>query len=213
MKSLFLIFLLNLTPYPNINCQTSVTLSNVQINLTTTTNYTTFVVTSSLGNGVSINDAWLGIGLNSVNRMSGTSVVVCRNKAGLSSVKHYYNSGYSSNLLDSSNQFIGLSETSVIINQNNIICSFKRANSNTNPKYYDLIKNNSPYIILAYGTGDIGYHAMRTTSTSTIKFSVVTMTTVSSTMTTTNAATMVSTMAPTTVTTMKPILNTTTVSK
>ena len=203
MKILILIFLLNLTLYSDINCQTSVTLSNVQINFTTTANYTSFVVTSSLGNGVAINDAWLGIGLNAVNRMSGSSVVVCRNKAGLSSVKHYYNSGYSSDLLDSSNQFIGLSETSVKINQNNIICSFKRVNANTNTKYYDINKNNYPYIILAYGSGDIGYHAMRMTSTSTIKFSPATITTI--------PPTIASTMAPTIATSMKPIL--TTVSK
>ncbi len=55
----------------NVHTETTVLIDNVKIEFTNNEvkRQIDFVVTSSLGKGVSINDAWLAVGLNSINKM------------------------------------------------------------------------------------------------------------------------------------------------
>ena len=54
----------------NARTQTAITLlSNVQISFTNNGTHTRFTVSSPLGNGVTVTNAWLAVGLNSASRM------------------------------------------------------------------------------------------------------------------------------------------------
>jgi hypothetical protein len=66
-------------------------------------------------------------------------------------VEHYYNEGeYTPNVLDSSNATIGLSNSSITLNNKFLTCKFTRVKKNpTVDHYFDLDKNF--YILTAYG--------------------------------------------------------------
>ena len=67
-------------------------------------------------------------------------------------VHHYYNSAKTTpNLFDSANPILGISNSALSVDNNNLICSFRRDNSNSNSKYYDVSAKN-PRIIVAYGS-------------------------------------------------------------
>lgn len=77
---------------------------------------------------------------------------MCLNGANSKTVQHYYNTGYSTALLDSSNPTIGISSSTVNVDaNNNLICKFTRDNSNANANYFN-VNSASPYILVAYGT-------------------------------------------------------------
>jgi hypothetical protein len=76
---------------------------------------------------------------------------MCINSAsGTPGVYHYYNTGYVSALLDSARAKLGLSSASVAVANSVFTCSFTRANSDANSKYFN-VNTNSPYLISAYG--------------------------------------------------------------
>lgn len=139
-----------------VNAQSPLTLANVVISFANDGTKTRFNV-SSPQSGIARSPSWFGVGLNSGSGMSGASVIVCKYDSANTAntrVQHYYNTGYSSDLLDASNPLIGLTETSIGIdpsNPNNLLCRFARDNSNANSRYYNL-NGNSPYVLAAYGT-------------------------------------------------------------
>lgn len=66
-------------------------------------------------------------------------------------VEHYYNTGYSTALLDTNNPTIGITDASMTVDaSNNLICRFTRDNTNSNSRYYNL-NAGSPYILAAIG--------------------------------------------------------------
>jgi len=66
-------------------------------------------------------------------------------------VEHYYNYGHSCEMLDSNDPTVGISNSSIKIVGNALVCSFRRDNSNETPGYYDLNKN-TPYVQAAHGS-------------------------------------------------------------
>jgi hypothetical protein len=84
-------------------------------------------------------------------------------------VYHYYNTGYSSAILDPTHPTLGLSSTSLTVVNSVFTCSFTRANSNplvlssvsraavaaasTNSMYLN-VNAIAPYLISAYGPTD-----------------------------------------------------------
>jgi hypothetical protein len=72
------------------------------------------------------------------------------------SVEHYYNNGFSPELLSQSNPTIGLSNSKIIIDQNYFSCFFSRANSYDDALYFN-INNNDPYILIAFGNNSFGF--------------------------------------------------------
>ena len=77
---------------------------------------------------------------------------MCKNLQGNTCVEHYYNQGYNSNLLDSSNPTLGLSSSYVLIDQGFFYCKYSRDNFNSNFKYFDR-SSNASYILVAFGLG------------------------------------------------------------
>jgi hypothetical protein len=135
-----------------INCQQTVTiLSNVQVKYTNYGSYIDFEVQSPLGNGVNVNNAWLGIGFNSARQMGGTDVVMCFNSNAKKSVERFYNQGYTPGILDSTNLQIGLSVTSVSVSNNILTCRFRRNTAVTNNRMFN-VQTTQPYLVAAYGT-------------------------------------------------------------
>lgn len=89
--------------------------------------------------------------------------MVCTNILGQTSVKHYYNTNINypySILMDLSRPSLGLSNVSVVTSERTFICSFTRDNSNENENYFNLFNGAKPYIVFAYGTGQISYHGI-----------------------------------------------------
>lgn len=139
----------------------TVTISGVEINYVNRGSQTDFTVRWPQP-AISVNNIWLGIGLNANNRMDGASAIICQSSGGNTAVTHYLNSGFSSNYIDPSNLAVGTSNPSVTTTNGEFVCSFTRDNSNNVAGYYNLNTNTSPYIILAYGTqgsGKIGFHS------------------------------------------------------
>ncbi|CAF1019989.1 unnamed protein product [Brachionus calyciflorus] len=130
-----------------------ITLDNEKTNVTFKNcgSMTHFKVTALIENGVSIDNAWLGLGLNINNKMPGASVVVCKQGINLTTVEHYYNNGLNPEYLNSSNKFEGLSSVSVKIDGSFMICKFSRDNSNKNSKYMNL-NTQKIFLSVAYGS-------------------------------------------------------------
>lgn len=85
---------------------------------------------------------------------TGASVVVCKMTSSLSGigVEHYYNNrGPKVTYLDTNNPTLGISGSSIAIDEsNNMVCSYTRANSDSNTNYFNVNKD-LPYILAAYG--------------------------------------------------------------
>ncbi len=128
-------------------------MSNVQLTFRNRGNQTDFIVESSFGNGVYVDNAWLGIGLNSRSGvMNGASVVVCKNSPSSKAVEHYYNRGHRSVYIDSNDPSIGIKNAQISTNNTHIKCEYTRENSGESRDYFDLNKN-SPYLTAAFGQG------------------------------------------------------------
>ena len=138
----------------NICCLVSseVFLKNVFISFANNGTHTNFVVKTNLSESLSVHNCWVGVGLGPSTGMSGASVVMCTSSQGSMQVMHYYNNGHRSSLLDTNEPSIGLSESNITLDENYLVCSYTRENSNSNGKYFDLNKS-SPYIQVAYGSG------------------------------------------------------------
>lgn len=86
--------------------------------------------------------------------------MVCKILGNSLSVQHYFNFGYISSLLETSQSQIGLTNVKVYQSQGNLTCSFTRDNEIKMPsgRYIKISPNNGLYIVVAYGPGDIGWH-------------------------------------------------------
>ena len=124
----------------------------VSVNITQRAQATDFVVSSSLGSSkISLSNAFLAIGLNTIQDMDGADVVVCTTSKG--SVEHYYNHNSISTYMDKTHPMLGLSNTSVSVVDGSLLCSFTRNISDSNTNYYDLSKPSELFVIVAYGSG------------------------------------------------------------
>jgi hypothetical protein len=64
------------------------------------------------------------------------------------------------NFLDQNFSQLGLSNLRTAIVQNNFTCSFSRENRLNRTGYYQILPNTIPYMLVAYGSGDVSYHGM-----------------------------------------------------
>jgi hypothetical protein len=136
-------------------------MKNVNLTYRYRMNETDFEVSASFGNNRSlwVNSAWLGIGLNHYSEMDGANVVVCTNLNGNISIEHYYNSERDSRIMNELDPTLGLTNMSLMIKDNKMICKFTRDNFNRDAFYYYDLKNGSaPFILIAYGENQIDYH-------------------------------------------------------
>lgn len=70
MQLLSLIFIIGLTIKSSCQIEQSITLfNNIRITYTYKETQTNFLISTPLGNGVSVNNAWLGFGLNAIENM------------------------------------------------------------------------------------------------------------------------------------------------
>jgi len=188
--------------------QNGLSLSNIDIRFENKGTQTNFVLTLQLSEDSDSSNVWFAVGFNDFPIMDKANVVICQSLPNSQSVRHFYNNGYSVELLDSDQPTLGLSNTALLIDQDKLTCTFTRQNSNANSKYFDL-NSKAPYVVAAYGENydsgclislpnllflvalnilfkiDIGYHTKKEASKNTISFSVVESTTSSSTMPTT----------------------------
>lgn len=116
---------------------------------------TVFNVSAELSGGVSVNDAWLGIGLNVVPRMAGLNAVICRYSASTQSVQSNVNSAFNSKLFDETNPTFGLSDTSVSVRASTLYCNYARDNSNSiTTSFFEITPTSQYYLLAAWGSGE-----------------------------------------------------------
>ncbi|RNA13343.1 ferric-chelate reductase 1 [Brachionus plicatilis] len=96
---------------------------------------------------------YLAIGFSYDRKMGEDCVVMCKySTSGRSSIEHYYNprKEKTSEVLDPDNRSIGLTQSSVTIDDNFLTCSFKRLKSIENERdYFDL--NEMYYLLMVKG--------------------------------------------------------------
>ena len=115
---------------------------------------TDFLVTNSFASAAAASNAWLAVGVNSQAKMDKANVVLCRYGSTTQFVKSYLNSGYSSSAYPN-NDAIGLSNTALSVNGNNLTCSFTRANTNTDSNYISVTTSATLYLVAAFGPGKL----------------------------------------------------------
>jgi hypothetical protein len=124
-------------------------------------NQTSFYFTSSLG-GLSSSDSWLAVALSNNQLMISSYAYICRYSAQSKSIKQYFSATYSGpTLLEDSNPFFPLFDTSVSVIGGNLSCSFSRWNVYQGKPFYELYQlanSRKPYILVAYGSGNVSYH-------------------------------------------------------
>ena len=90
-----------------------------------------------------------------IDLKSGASEVICKNLA-TPAVEHYYNSGTGGRTvgyIDTTNPTIGITGASLTVDSNNnIVCTYTRANSNSNANYVTISSTTPLYVLVAYGT-------------------------------------------------------------
>ena len=142
----------------NANCgmypgYTQVDLQNFQIYYlyNQSTFSTDFIVVSqTTKTSLSESNAWIAFGLNAEPQMESTTVVVCKSTPFGKQVQHYYNNGFTPEMLDKTNPTIGLTNAKFIFNNTNMICSFTKKNVVVNSRYFNIIQGNDPYFLIAY---------------------------------------------------------------
>ncbi len=113
--------------------------------------YTDFILVSQAPiTSISESNVWIALGLNSEPEMDLTTAVICKSTIYGKQVQHYYNNGYTSEMIDSTNPAIGLSNAKFVFNGSNIICSFRRQNVIVNSKYFNIVQGRDPYFLTAY---------------------------------------------------------------
>ena len=105
--------------------------------------------------GVTPGDSWLGIGLNTQSDMSGADIVLCRKTPNSYWVRHLYSLGTVLVQQDSRNPLVGLGNARLMIDANELVCSFTRNNS-YNPQAIDL---DQLYVLVAFGNGRTYLHS------------------------------------------------------
>jgi hypothetical protein len=128
-------------------------LSNIEIRFENKGTQTNFVLTFKLPENSDPGNVWFAIGFNDLPKMDKANVVVCQSLPNSRSVRHFYNNGYSVELLDLDQPTLGLSNSALIIDQDKLTCIFTRQNSDANSKYFDL-NTKTPYVIAAFGQND-----------------------------------------------------------
>lgn len=132
------------------NSQT-VTIASINITWTNLGSQTNFVMRKLLTDLSPVN-SYIAFGFSSQGMMNEANVVVCKSRTTGSSIEHYYNSGFRSTVLVASNPTLGISNAQVQIQNNNLICSFTRDNSNTgSSNYFRITPTTSIFMIAAYG--------------------------------------------------------------
>lgn len=149
MLSLLVIFCLALTTC--VKCQ-SLTLDNIRITWNLGATKSNFTVSSPLGSGLSLTNAWLGFGFNTAAQMNSANVIICKSRSNSFSIENYYNSFYFSSPLVSSNPSIGITFANAQIVNSSLTCSFTRDNVNSAQNYYRISNQTQYYIIAAYGS-------------------------------------------------------------
>ena len=106
--------------------------------------------------------------------MEGSDIVVCRYSPNSTWVKHYVARRYKLQLIDKINESVGLSNSSVTFDDDDLTCSFTRDNLNDNyGKNYFQLRDNA-YLLVAYGSGEPGYHGKNKAVTDfLVSFSVI----------------------------------------
>jgi hypothetical protein len=165
-SKLVFLFVLHLVFY-STNCQSTVSLLNAVISWSNRGYQTDFKITTPL-TGVNANDAWLAIGFNNVPKMANASVVVCRNNLNNTWVRQYQNSRYyHTTLFDVMQPSLGLTNSKVLVGSNsNFVCMFSRDNQVDRLGYYNITENTTPYMLVAYGSGEVSYHLSKRAVTS-----------------------------------------------
>ena len=79
--------------------------------------------------------------------------MLCINTNDKKTVETYLNTGFSSALLDPNNPSLGLTQISVSVVNNALVCSLRRDNLNSNSNFFN-INNQQPFLIAAYGNVD-----------------------------------------------------------
>jgi hypothetical protein len=101
----------------------------------------------------SASDVWSAFAFSNDQKMGDDTVCMCKYVSSTqSSIEHYYNVGKQTELLVSNEPSIGISDPLVSYNNGLLNCSFIREKfMNTNERYFD-IRNNSAFILTAYGS-------------------------------------------------------------
>lgn len=152
-----------------------INLDNIIITWSNNGNKTDFKLRSFDTGVENIQDSWIAVGLNDKKLMEGADIVVCRYSPNSTWVKHYVARRYKLQLIDKINESVGLSNSSVTFDDEDLTCSFTRDNLNDNygKNYFQL--RNSAYLLVAYGSGEPGYHGKNKAVTDDIvSFSVIT---------------------------------------
>ena len=86
---------------------------------------------------------------------------ICRHSPQSKSIQQYFISNYNGpTILNDNNTYFPLFDVSVSVIGGNLSCSFSRWNVYPGKEYYELYQLTSsrkPYILVAYGTGNISY--------------------------------------------------------
>lgn len=170
--------------------------STVNVTIDNNGTHTQFLIMANVG----LDDLWIAAGFNAEPKMTNTDQAVCRyDGIDAPSVLHYYNPvTIVPQLVSETEPAIGFSNTSVSITSQTLMCYFVRQNvidsKNLTGTYFQLESEGPrPYLIVAYGEGNIGYHfANRAASVSGIELAVP----IETTTTTATASTTVQTTTP-----------------
>jgi hypothetical protein len=84
---------------------------------------------------------------------AGINAAICRNSKETKYVHHNLNEAKKSQLFSSSNPQIALSDTSVSVSGNTLLCNFARENSQTLPGYLNIDSSSSYFLLVAFGKG------------------------------------------------------------
>ncbi|CAF0906542.1 unnamed protein product [Brachionus calyciflorus] len=136
---------------PSFEDYTTLDNENLRVDFKNCGTITHFTVTAVIGNGVSIDNVWVGMGLNINRKMPGADVVICKRNTTFNSIEHYYNDGLVPKYMNLSNKFESLSSMSISVSENVLTCKFSRDNSNPNP-FYKNLNTESLYVISGYGS-------------------------------------------------------------
>lgn len=115
---------------------------------------TEFYMTANLSDLADIENCWLSIGINNRHGMYGANAVVCRKSPDETWVKHYLNGFSDSSIFDENDPTLGLSQTKVEINGDNLTCKFTRKNLLNHKNYFEINYTSSYYIIHAGNNGN-----------------------------------------------------------
>lgn len=155
---------------PLVSCQTqSLNVAGLEVTWANNGESTDFILKSSLGNGVSPSNGYIGIGFG--KGMNNVNTIICKS-APFNTVQHNYNSFGNSKPLSDPN--VGLSNILVSVTDNVLKCSFTRKNSVLATNYYSVSSTKPTNLIGAYGeiqkSGQIRKHKMAAVSSDKVTF-------------------------------------------